>query len=123
MKKLFIKICKLLGFEILDQNNFYSPTLGKNLNEELSIINEKSIILVGHSSFFLEMMKKHIDDASFQGEQKKICDNLKEYKLDNGACLHIRVTFDQLTWKGNWSAQKIVHAELLFGSQLKTVKE
>ena len=41
MKKLFIKICKLLGFEILDQNNFYSPTLEKNLNEELSIINEK----------------------------------------------------------------------------------
>ena len=45
MKKLFIKICKFLGFEILDQNNFYSPTLEKNLNEELSIINEKSIIL------------------------------------------------------------------------------
>jgi len=45
MKKLFIKICKLLGFEILDQNNFYSPTLKKNLNEELSVINEKSIIL------------------------------------------------------------------------------
>ena len=85
--------------------------------------NEKSIILVGHSSFFLEMMKKHIDDASFQGEQKIFSDNLKEYKLDNGACLHIRVTFDQLTWKGNWSAPKIVHAELLFGSQLKTVKE
>jgi hypothetical protein len=45
MKKLFIKICKLLGFEILDQNNFSSPTLEKKLNEELSIINEKSIIL------------------------------------------------------------------------------
>lgn len=45
MKKLFIKICKFLGYEILDQNNFSSPTLGKNLNEELSIINEKSIIL------------------------------------------------------------------------------
>ena len=45
MKKIFIKICKLLGFEILDQNNFSSPTLEKKLNEELSIINEKSIIL------------------------------------------------------------------------------
>ena len=45
MKKIFIKICKLLGFEILDQNNFSSPTLGKSLNEELSIINEKSIVL------------------------------------------------------------------------------
>ena len=45
MKKLFIKICKLLGYEILDQNNFSSPTLEKELNEELSILNEKSIVL------------------------------------------------------------------------------
>ena len=45
MKKFFIKICKILGLEILDQNSFSSPTLGKNLDEELSIINKKSIIL------------------------------------------------------------------------------
>ena len=45
MKKFFIKICKLLGYEILDQNKFSSPTLAKELNEELSILNEKSIVL------------------------------------------------------------------------------
>ena len=45
MKKLFIKICKLFGFEIIDQNSFSSPTLNKELNENLSIINKKSIIL------------------------------------------------------------------------------
>ena len=45
MKKLFIKLAKLLGFEIIDQNNFSSPTLNKELNEDLSIINQKSIIL------------------------------------------------------------------------------
>jgi hypothetical protein len=45
MKKIFIKICKFLGFEIIDQNNFYSPTLDKELNEDLSILNKKSIIL------------------------------------------------------------------------------
>ncbi len=45
MKKFFIKICKFLGYEILDQNHFSSPTLGKELNEELSILNEKSIVL------------------------------------------------------------------------------
>ena len=45
MKKFFIKICRLLGYEILDQNSFRSPTLGKELNEDLSVINEKSIIL------------------------------------------------------------------------------
>ena len=45
MKKIFIKIAKKLGFEIIDQNNFSSPTLNKELNEELSIFNKKSIIL------------------------------------------------------------------------------
>ncbi|MDC3120253.1 glycosyltransferase family 2 protein [Candidatus Pelagibacter sp.] len=45
MKKLFIKICKLLGYEIIDQNSFSSPTLDKELNEDLSILNKKSIIL------------------------------------------------------------------------------
>ncbi len=45
MKKIFIKICKFLGFEIIDQNNFNSPTLNKELDEDLSILNKKSIIL------------------------------------------------------------------------------
>ena len=45
MKKLFIKLCKLMGYEIIDQNNFYSPTLNKELNEDLSSINQKSIVL------------------------------------------------------------------------------
>ncbi|WP_440924717.1 glycosyltransferase family 2 protein [Candidatus Pelagibacter sp.] len=45
MKKFFIKICKFLGFEIIDQNKFLSPTLNKELNEDLSIINKKSIVL------------------------------------------------------------------------------
>ena len=45
MKKLFIKICKLFGLEIIDQNRFSSPTLNKELSQDLSILNEKSIIL------------------------------------------------------------------------------
>ena len=44
-KKLFIKISKIFGYEIIDQTEFISPTLDKKLNDELSIINEKSIIL------------------------------------------------------------------------------
>tara|TARA_B100000963_G_scaffold321201_1_gene304261 strand:- start:99 stop:1088 length:990 start_codon:yes stop_codon:yes gene_type:complete len=43
-KKLFIRFSKILGFEIIDQNEFYSPTLKKELNKNLSNIN-KSIIL------------------------------------------------------------------------------
>lgn len=45
MKKFFIKICKFFGFEIIDQNEFTSPTLNKELNEDLSILNQKSIVL------------------------------------------------------------------------------
>ena len=44
MKKLFIKICKILGFEIIDQNKFSVPTLDKEINQDLSKFNEKSII-------------------------------------------------------------------------------
>ena len=29
IKKLFIKLSKFLGYEIIDQNEFYSPTLEK----------------------------------------------------------------------------------------------
>ena len=43
MKKLFIKLIKLLGYEVIDQNRFSSPTLNKRLNEDLSILNKKCI--------------------------------------------------------------------------------
>ena len=45
IKKLFIKLSKILGYEIIDQSDFSSPTLQKELNEDLSIINKKSIVL------------------------------------------------------------------------------
>ena len=45
MKKIFVKLCKLLGFEIIDQSKFISPTLNKELNEDLSSFNKKSIVL------------------------------------------------------------------------------
>ena len=45
LKRLFIKLSKVLGYEIIDQSDFSSPTLQKELNEDLSTINEKSIIL------------------------------------------------------------------------------
>ena len=45
MKKFFIKLAKILGYEIIDQNNFVSPTLNKELNEDLSKFNSSSIVL------------------------------------------------------------------------------
>ena len=45
LKKIFIKICRLFGYEIIDQSNFYVPTQKKNLDENLSIQGKKSINL------------------------------------------------------------------------------
>jgi len=44
-KKIFIKVCRLFGYEIIDQNNFIVPTQNKDLNENLSIQGKKSINL------------------------------------------------------------------------------
>ena len=44
-KRIFIKICRILGYEIIDQSNFYVPTQEKTLDENLNIPGEKSITL------------------------------------------------------------------------------
>ena len=45
LKKIFIKICRIFGFEIIDQTNFYVPTQNKFLNENLNVQGVKSINL------------------------------------------------------------------------------
>ena len=45
LKKIFIKICRIMGFEIIDQSSFSSPTLNRSLNETLSIQGKKSITI------------------------------------------------------------------------------
>ena len=44
-KKIFIKICRIIGFEIIDQSNFSSPSLGKDLSDILSVQGKKSITI------------------------------------------------------------------------------
>ena len=44
-KKLFIKLCRLFGFEIIDQSNFYLPTSEKYGNENLSQIGKESLVM------------------------------------------------------------------------------
>tara|TARA_B100000787_G_scaffold84812_1_gene62493 strand:+ start:1508 stop:2545 length:1038 start_codon:yes stop_codon:yes gene_type:complete len=44
-KKIFIKICRLLKFEIIDQADLYLPVIAKFANEDLSIIGEKSLTI------------------------------------------------------------------------------
>jgi len=45
LKKIFIKICRTFGYEIIDQGNFYVPTQGKSLDKNLNIQGKKSITL------------------------------------------------------------------------------
>ena len=45
LKKIFIKICRLLKFEIIDQSNLYLPVTNKFANEELSIVGKKSLTI------------------------------------------------------------------------------
>ena len=45
LKKIFIKICRILNYEIIDQSNFYVPTQEKFLDENLNIQGKKSITL------------------------------------------------------------------------------
>ena len=45
LKKIFIKISRVFGFEIIDQSSFSSPTIGKDLNETLSEQGKRSITI------------------------------------------------------------------------------
>ena len=45
VKKIFIKFCRLIGYEIIDQSNFYIPTQQKEINENLNLQGKKSITL------------------------------------------------------------------------------
>ena len=42
-KKSFIKLCRILGFELIDQSTFFVPTSNLNLSETLSVAGKKSI--------------------------------------------------------------------------------
>jgi len=44
-KKIFIKICRLLNYEIMDQSQYSIPTLDKNLDDTLSIPGNSSITI------------------------------------------------------------------------------
>ena len=43
LKKLFIKLCRIIGFEIIDQSNLYLPTSNKLANKNLSKLGVNSI--------------------------------------------------------------------------------
>ena len=44
-KKIFIKICRMLDYEIIDQSNFHLPVTDQDINEDLSKVGEKSLTI------------------------------------------------------------------------------
>ena len=91
----------------------------------LKYSNEKSIILVGHSTFFHELVQTYIHEESFSSSalKKQFCEDIKNHKLDNASCLHIKVKFGELRnekdgniiQQAKWIPPKIIDANLLFG--------
>ena len=89
IKKLFIKLSKVLGYEIIDQSDFSSPTLQKELNEDLSIINEKSIVLplgevkiTKKVSSVLAILRTNTDVEIWDQNKKRLFEEPKiEYSL------------------------------------------
>ena len=45
LSKIFIKLCRIFGFEIIDQGNFSVPTSKKSINDSLSTPGKRSINL------------------------------------------------------------------------------
>jgi hypothetical protein len=43
LKKLFVKFCRIIGYEIVDQSNLHLHTLNKRANESLSTLGKKNI--------------------------------------------------------------------------------
>ena len=44
-KKIFIKICRLFDFEIIDQNNLFLPVSKKQINQNLSKQGKESLVV------------------------------------------------------------------------------
>ena len=44
LKKIFIKLCRIIGFEIIDQSNLYIPTSKKTANENLASLGKKLLM-------------------------------------------------------------------------------
>ncbi len=88
IKKIFIKISKLLGYEIIDQNEFYSPTLNKELNENLSSVNKSIILPMGEVNLsrkvksLLIVFRTNTNVEIWDQNRKRIFEELKiEYAL------------------------------------------
>ena len=60
LKKIFIKICRKLGYEIIDQNNFKIVTSNKKINGKISYIKNGKFINYSNLDNLLNIIEKDI---------------------------------------------------------------
>ena len=78
LKKIFIKIIRKCGFEIIDQSNFSIPTSKVSINKNISIFNKKNITLpMGEIKITREIKSFLIIFRSFTNENKLLSQNKK----------------------------------------------
>ena len=80
IKKLFIKIARILNYELIDQNKFISPTLNSEINDRL-IYNRKLELGIGNEEYGLEVAKSLSIDTEFMNNAYKVKNKLKHIGL------------------------------------------
>ena len=78
LKKIFIKFCRKLGFELIDQNKLLIPTSNKSINDNINILNHKSVTLpLGEVKITRKISSLLIIFRSFTNENKLLSQNKK----------------------------------------------
>ena len=78
IKKLFFKIIRKIGFELIDQSTFSVPDKGLKINQDLSIFNKKNITLpLGEIEIKRKINNFLIIFRSFTNENKLLSQNKK----------------------------------------------
>ena len=88
IKKLFIKISKILGFELIDQNEFMSPTLNREINKNLTNMDKSIVLPLGEVNIsrkiksLLILFRTNTDIEIWDQNKKRIFEKSKiEYAL------------------------------------------
>ena len=77
-KKLFIKISRKIGFEVIDQSRFFVPSSNLKLNENLSVFNQKNITFpLGELKVTRKINSFLVIFRSFTNENKLLSQNKK----------------------------------------------
>ena len=112
LKKIFIKICRLLGYEIIDQARYEIPTLSKSLSDSASIPGYKSITVpLGHLKITRKItslkiiFRSNTNDLILDQNKKRLFDKEKnEYTFCSLNSLlksvaHAKKFFDKINYE------------------------